>query len=83
MKNPFEEINERLDKISSALFDVKALAEATHEGDEIMDVDEVAKFLRMSDRSVYRLVKSLDLPHYKRSGKLWFSKNEVMAWMKE
>ena len=53
------------------------------EGSAIMTVKDVAKYLRMSEAKVYRLVKESLLPAV-RIGKTWrFRKDLLDDWLKE
>ncbi|HAV43219.1 TPA: DNA-binding protein [bacterium] len=49
----------------------------------IMTVKEVAKYLRMSEMSVYRMCKQGAIPAYKM-GKVWrFKKDEIEQWFSQ
>jgi excisionase family DNA binding protein len=43
------------------------------------EIDDVARLLEISERSVYRLVASGDIPSYRIGGKLRFDLAEVAA----
>ncbi|MFA7745924.1 helix-turn-helix domain-containing protein [Salinicoccus roseus] len=44
---------------------------------ELMTAKEVADYLRVSQRIVYRMIKEHDLPHIKVHGKYLFKKSSV------
>jgi excisionase family DNA binding protein len=48
---------------------------------EIMTVDQVADYLLISKKSVYKLVKEKKLPVYKVINKLRFSRDLVRNWI--
>jgi len=47
---------------------------------EIMDVNEVAAFLKVSKHTIYRMTHKRELPHYKKGGKLYFKREEIEAY---
>jgi excisionase family DNA binding protein len=49
---------------------------------ELMTVVEVARWLRVHQRTVYRLVRQEDLPHVRVGRGLRFTRAEVEAWMR-
>ncbi len=49
--------------------------------DDIMTVDEVAEYLKVSTKSIYRLVKSGELPAKKVLNKWRFSRDRVKEWI--
>jgi excisionase family DNA binding protein len=51
--------------------------------DELMTVKEVALFMQVHTTTIYRLLKTKDLPSFK-VGKVWrFRPEDVEAWMKK
>ena len=48
---------------------------------EILTVDQVANYLMISKKSVYKLVKEKKLPAYKVMSKLRFSRDIVRNWV--
>ena len=59
------------------------MVEETYElGDEILKVEDVAAFLRVSEATVYRMAKEGELPA-KRVGRSWrFSRVQIQEWFK-
>ena len=49
----------------------------------IMTVKEVADYLKVNDRTVYRLATSNKLPGFKVGGSWRFRKNEIELWISE
>ncbi|HSH44854.1 MAG TPA: helix-turn-helix domain-containing protein [Longimicrobiales bacterium] len=55
---------------------------AGHEHNErLWDIEDVARFLRVSDRTVRRRMEEDGLPHRWIGGKLRFIASEVRAWV--
>lgn len=50
---------------------------------EMMTIKEVAKYLKMGERSIRKLIKSGEIPHRKVLNKYRFVKDEVEKWMQE
>lgn len=48
---------------------------------DIMTVDEVAEYLKVSKKSIYRLVKSGELPAKKVLNKWRFSRDRIREWI--
>ncbi len=48
---------------------------------DIMTVDEVAEYLKVSKKSIYRLVKSGKLPAKKVLNKWRFSRDRIKEWI--
>jgi excisionase family DNA binding protein len=50
---------------------------------DLLDVNEVAKLLKMSASHIYTLTSTKKIPHIKVLGrKVLFDKNEIMDWLK-
>jgi excisionase family DNA binding protein len=47
----------------------------------IMTVSEVAKYLRLHDQTVYKMVKEGRLPAYKVGNRWRFKKNSIDVWL--
>lgn len=54
----------------------------TKEQEEVLDIEQAAELLKLSKHTVYRLVSSSSLPVNKRGKRLYFSKQELTAWIK-
>ncbi len=52
-------------------------------GDQIMTVKEVAKYLKLNDRTVYRMAASGDIPAFKVGASWRFKLAEIEQWIKE
>lgn len=81
--NPFQTIDERLNKIESLLQDIKNQpAENTSDVDEFLTVKETAKFLRLSTATIYALISKGELPYQKRTKRVYFSKHDLLNYLK-
>lgn len=53
------------------------------EQEVLLNVKECSEFIKLSIPSIYRLCGEKKLPSYKKSGKLLFSKKELIKWAHE
>lgn len=85
MNNPFEVIEERLSSIENLILDLKqpAKVEPTEQPEQLLTVQEAAKFLNLTVPTIYSKVSKGDLPVMKRSKRLYFSSTELMEYLKE
>ena len=51
--------------------------------DQIMTVKEVAKYLKLNDRTVYRMAASGGIPAFKVGASWRFKQIEIEQWIKE
>ena len=49
--------------------------------DEIMTVREVADFLKVTERTIYRLASKGEIPSFKVGGSWRFRRSDLAAWM--
>ena len=54
-----------------------------HEADELLTVPDTAKFLSLSVATVYTLISKGELPVMKRSKRCYFSKVDLLNYLKE
>jgi excisionase family DNA binding protein len=86
MINPFEEIEARLNNIETLLLDLKHTPKEQGkqpETDELLTVQDTAKFLSLSVPTVYTLISKGELPVMKRSKRCYFSKVELINYLKQ
>ncbi len=53
------------------------LANGIPDDKEIMDLKEVAAYLKLSESTIYRRTHERTIPHYKKGGKLYFKRSEI------
>lgn len=50
-------------------------------GKDALNVEETAFLLGVTPGRIRHLASDREIPHYKRGGKLYFSKHELFSWM--
>jgi excisionase family DNA binding protein len=86
MNNPFETIEARLSNIETLLLDIKHQPkwdESEKLQEKLLSVQEAAEFLHLSVPTIYSKVSRGELPVMKRSKRLYFSRNELLKYVKE
>jgi excisionase family DNA binding protein len=86
MNNPFEVIEARLNNIETLLLDLKHTPKEQGEqsqSDELLTVQDTAKYLSLSVPTVYTLISRGELPVMKRSKRCYFSKVELINYLKK
>jgi excisionase family DNA binding protein len=86
MNNPFEVIEARLNNIETLLLDIKHNPKEQGqqaETDELLTVQDAAKFLSLTVPTVYGLISKGELPVMKRSKRCYFSKVELIDYLKQ
>ncbi|WP_040396833.1 helix-turn-helix domain-containing protein [Cesiribacter andamanensis] len=74
------QLHEKLSNIERLLKD-QATAH-TPEADEILTIKEASLFLGLSVPTIYDKVHKAEIPVSKRARRLFFSKNDLTAWLK-
>jgi excisionase family DNA binding protein len=49
----------------------------------LMDLPTAARFVGLSERTMWRLVKAKTVPHIRIGHRLWFMREWLMNWLKE
>jgi excisionase family DNA binding protein len=86
MQNPFEALEARLNNIETLLLDLKHLPKeqpTQTQQDELLTVQDTAEFLSLSVPTIYGLISKGELPVMKRSKRCYFSKSELMDYLKQ
>ena len=52
-------------------------------GSEIMTVKELSEYLKIAEKTAYKLVSGKKVPGFKIGGSWRFRKSEIDAWIKE
>lgn len=84
MENPFEIINQRLDRIEELLQKINAAESNKSENaaiPEILNIKQVASYLSLTPSAIYKLTSRKEIPHSKRGKRLYFQKAEVNDWI--
>lgn len=48
-----------------------------------IDVDDLAKFLKIKKQTAYHIIATLDIPHYRFGRLIRFKLSQVEEWMEE
>ena len=86
MNNPFEVIEARLSSIENLLLDLKHKPQAvtpTNQTEQLLNIQEAAEFLSLTVPTMYSKVSKGELPVMKRSKRLYFSRTELLEYLKE
>jgi excisionase family DNA binding protein len=68
-------------QVKRVLIEVSA-SQPDNSKDEILPIDEAAKFLSIAVPTLYGYVYKHNIPYMKRRGRLYFSKSELLEWLK-
>ena len=84
MNNPFEVIEARLSSIENLILDLKqpTKVEPTEQPEQLLTVQEAAQFLNLTVPTIYSKVSKGELPVMKRGKRLYFSRTELMEYVK-
>jgi len=86
MINPFEVIETRLSNIENLILDLKHKpqnVEFNDQPEQLLTIQEAAKFLKLTVPTIYSKVSKGELPVMKRSKRLYFSSIQLMEYVKE
>lgn len=87
MENPFQVLLDKLDNIEQQLAELqktisKDSSEKRRDSDEMLGIDEVAEFLKLTKPTIYSKVSRKEIPYYKLYNRLYFNKEEVVKLIK-
>ncbi len=57
--------------------------EPNSQPEQLLSIEQAAKFLNLSKQTVYGLVSNRQIPHSKKGKRLYFSKQELTEWVHE
>ncbi len=83
MENSFEIILERLDHIESILTAIMKTIKTEsikkdRDFEDMVNISQIANLLNLSKATIYSKVSRRELPYYKLSNRLFFSKKEIL-----
>ena len=82
MNNPFDEINDRLEKIEVLLSQlIRSNAEQEPKEENILNVQGAADFLHESKATIYSRTSRREIPFYKRGKRIYFKRVELIEWL--
>lgn len=74
---------DKLDDIEKLLLLVKTNSAEPIKHEEFLSVQEAANFLKLAVPTIHTMVNRAEIPANKAGKKLYFSKDELTAWIKE
>jgi excisionase family DNA binding protein len=85
MENPFDIIQQKLDKIILLIEELRPKETINVEKNEkeIMTIDEAADLLCLAKPTLYGLTSTRKLPHFKKGKRLYFIKADLVKWIQE
>ena len=86
MNNPFELIDARLSSIEDVLLNIKHQpkeVEPSKTPEQFLTIQEAAQLLHLTVPTLYSKVSRRELPVMKRGKRLYFSKSELIDYIKE
>lgn len=60
----------------------KQIVEPLENSDQLLTIDQAAEILNLTKPTIYTLVSRREIPVMKRSKRLYFSKNELIEYLK-
>ncbi|RYD56775.1 MAG: DNA-binding protein [Sphingobacteriales bacterium] len=81
----FEQVPEALSRVLIELSELRRIL--THQQhpqlqqDELLTIQQASSLLNLSVATIYGLVSRADIPHSKKGKRLYFSKQELLAWV--
>lgn len=51
--------------------------------DQLLTIQQVEEFLHVKRQTIYSYVSKGTIPNHKKAGRLYFSKNDLIQWIKE
>jgi predicted DNA-binding transcriptional regulator AlpA len=82
MENPFETINQKLDRITTQLNEIAShlALSGTEPAKRILSINDASKLLGMARQTIYGYTMLRNIPHYKNGKKLYFLEDELLTW---
>lgn len=84
MDNPFSRIDQRLKNLEQLISELAEQGKqaATDEGSDLLTIEEAGELLRLSKATIYSKCSLKELPYMKRGKRLFFSREELLAYLK-
>lgn len=83
MNNPFEQLNDRLNKIEDILLNLSNEPKNESKADELLVIEDAAKFLNLAVPTIYGKVSNNSIPFNKQGKRLYFLKSELIEYIKQ
>ena len=63
---------------------VQSLEQLLHQGEDVLTLEEAAKFMGIARSSLYKMTHEQTIPFYKPNGKMiFFEKSDLLAWVRK
>lgn len=83
INNLFAPLLGRIDALSRQIENLeKRVNEISPEKNDLMTIEGCASLLDLKRSTVYRMTSEGRIPHFKRGGRVYFSRQEVLNWLK-
>lgn len=84
MENPFSQIDQRLSHLEQLISELAEQGKqtTTDEGSDLLTIEQAADLLRLSKATIYSKCSLRELPYMKRGKRLFFSREELLAYLK-
>lgn len=82
----FDSLPRAISLLYSEVKEIKSLilkTAAAEPGDKLMSIEETSEFLHVKKQTLYAYVSKGIIPYNKRAGRLYFSKNDLIDWIKD
>ncbi|MEZ4804603.1 MAG: helix-turn-helix domain-containing protein [Bacteroidia bacterium] len=73
------DLTSKVERIESLLLNRST---SDNDTDQLICIKETAKYLKLSVPTIYRKVSRGEIPYCKKSNRLYFSKSELIDWIK-
>ena len=88
MENPFDILNKRIDRLESMLASIEKMlcrvsSESSKENDDLGDITFASKVTGLAIPTIYSKSSKGEIPCIKQGKKLYFSKNDLLSWIKK
>lgn len=85
MDNPFEKLERRMKYLQETLdgFIYDQEKKESKADTDLLNVDEAAEMLGVAKATLYTKSSKALIPHMKRGNRLYFSKSELIDWLKK
>ncbi len=87
MEITFENLPQAVTQLTNEVSEIKRLllersGEPQPEADELLTIEQAAEFLKLSKATLYTKVHKAEIPVCKRSHRLYFSRQDLMEYIK-
>ncbi|WP_339628348.1 helix-turn-helix domain-containing protein [uncultured Maribacter sp.] len=81
--NPFKTINDKLDKLQYSFDELQNNSDKVSFEPDLLNVKQASEFLNQAEGTLYNNALKGTIPSYKKFGKRYFLKSELLEWIKK